>query len=184
MLVGSGITDIGGTLFLYKSDDLIDWDYLQPIWTANLTGNDEVWECPALFRLNDQHVVLLSIQPEFRHTYYSVGRYADCRYVPDTVGKTDFGPYFYAAQTMLDDQGRRLMWGWIKEGRPVEARKAAGWAGVHVFAARFVTGCRWASTHGAADRNTIHSRRTSPNHKRWRAGGNDPHAGWHERRLA
>jgi beta-fructofuranosidase len=130
MLVGSGITDIGGTLFLYKSDNLIHWDYLQPIWTANLTGNDEVWECPGLFRLNDQHVVLLSVQPEFRHTYYSVGKYADHRFVPDTVGKTDFGPYFYAAQTMLDDQGRRLMWGWIKEGRPVEARQAAGWAGV------------------------------------------------------
>jgi beta-fructofuranosidase len=130
MLVGSGIKNLGGTIILYRSEDLIGWEYLQPIWTANLTGNDQVWECPCLFRLNDQHVLLLSIQPEFRHTYYSVGKYADHRFVPHTVGKTDFGPYFYAAQTLLDDQGRRLMWGWIKEGRPVEARQAAGWAGV------------------------------------------------------
>jgi hypothetical protein len=31
---------------------------------------------------------------------------------------------------MADWSGRRLMWGWIAEGRSVEAQKAAGWAGV------------------------------------------------------
>jgi beta-fructofuranosidase len=31
---------------------------------------------------------------------------------------------------MLDERGRRLLWGWLREDRPVEAQKAAGWSGV------------------------------------------------------
>jgi beta-fructofuranosidase len=30
---------------------------------------------------------------------------------------------------MLDDQGRRLIWGWLREGRSREAQRAAGWSG-------------------------------------------------------
>ncbi len=31
---------------------------------------------------------------------------------------------------MLDDKGRRILWGWIREGRSEAAQRAAGWAGV------------------------------------------------------
>jgi sucrose-6-phosphate hydrolase SacC (GH32 family) len=31
---------------------------------------------------------------------------------------------------MLDDKGRRLMWGWLWEGRSDKAQREAGWAGV------------------------------------------------------
>src|SRR5207249_9852307 len=49
---------------------------------------------------------------------------------PELHGKTDLGPYFYAAQTLHDAKGRRLMWGWVKEGRSEQAQRSAGWAGV------------------------------------------------------
>ncbi len=130
MLVGSGIRNVGGTALLYQSPDLIHWEYLQPILIGNRAELGEVWECPNLFRLGEKHVLLVSVIPEFRHTYYLTGAYADHTFTPGTVGKTDWGPYFYAALTMLDDRGRRLMWGWIKEGRADQAQRAAGWAGV------------------------------------------------------
>jgi beta-fructofuranosidase len=130
LLVGSGIRNAGGTALLYQSPDLLQWEYLQPILIGNQAELGEVWECPNLFRLGEKHVLLVSVIPEFRHTYYLVGAYADHTFTPETVGKTDFGPYFYAALTMLDDQGRRLMWGWLKEGRADQAQRAAGWAGV------------------------------------------------------
>jgi beta-fructofuranosidase len=37
---------------------------------------------------------------------------------------------FYAPQVMRADDGRHLMWGWLKEGRSKTSFKEAGWAGV------------------------------------------------------
>jgi beta-fructofuranosidase len=80
--------------------------------------------------LGDRHVLLISVIPEFRHTYYLTGDYVQQRFHPAKRGKTDHGAYFYAAQTMRDDADRRLMWGWLKEGRSQEAQLASGWSGV------------------------------------------------------
>lgn len=44
-------------------------------------------------------------------------------------GITD-GGNFYAAKTLLDDKGRRILFGWITEGRSQEEQVAAGWSGV------------------------------------------------------
>jgi beta-fructofuranosidase len=130
MLVGSGIRGVGGALLLYQSSDLIQWDYLHPLLVGDQLNLSEVWECPSLVPLGDKHLLLVSPVPESRHTYYMTGAYTRQKFSPATVGKTDDGPYFYAAQPLLDEQGRRLLWGWIKEGRDVQAQRAAGWSGV------------------------------------------------------
>src|SRR5207244_3898309 len=36
----------------------------------------------------------------------------------------------YAPQTLRDDRDRRILFGWLREGRSREAIEAAGWAGV------------------------------------------------------
>ncbi len=130
MLLGSGVRNVGGTALLYESKDLLQWTYLHPILIGDQNELGTVWECPNLFPLGDRHVLLISVIPEFRHTYYLAGDYTQQRFYPTTRGKTDHGAYFYAAQTMLDDAGRRLMWGWIKEGREAQSQRAAGWSGV------------------------------------------------------
>jgi beta-fructofuranosidase len=130
MLLGSGIRDVGGTALLYESQDLLQWTYLHPILIGDQPELGTVWECPNLFPLGDKHVLLISILPEFRHTYYLTGDYRQQRFQPTRRGKIDHGAYFYAAQTMRNDSGRRLMWGWIKEGRDQEAQLAAGWSGM------------------------------------------------------
>jgi beta-fructofuranosidase len=89
-----------------------------------------VWECPSLFKLEEKDVLLFCEYPEFAHTYYYIGAYTDHRFRPAIRGKTDYGKYYYSAQTLLDDQGRRLMWGWIKEGRSEGSQTMSGWSGV------------------------------------------------------
>jgi beta-fructofuranosidase len=42
----------------------------------------------------------------------------------------DAGGHFYAPQTLIDANGRRVMFGWLWEGRSDEAQRTAGWAGV------------------------------------------------------
>jgi len=88
-----------------------------------------MWECPDFFPLGHKQVLVVSPLP-LRRSLYLVGTYADDRFVPENHGEVDAGGHFYAPQTLLDDRGRRLMWGWLWEGRSKEAQGAAGWAGV------------------------------------------------------
>jgi beta-fructofuranosidase len=136
-VIGSGIQGLGGTALLYRSPDLVHWEYLNPI----LAGDEDqagpmrtgtMWECPDFFPLGDKHVLVVSAHASRPlYTVYFVGTYADHQFTPEVLGKLDFGDMlFYAAQTFLDDKGRRIMFGWIKEGRSDEAQRAAGWAGV------------------------------------------------------
>lgn len=128
-LIGSGIRDIGGTALLYRSPDLIQWDYMHPMCVGESSETGEMWECPDLFPLGDKHVLVIS-PVLLRKAMYFVGTYTDHKFTPETQGVVDFGGHFYAPQTMLDDKGRRLMWGWLWEGRSDKAQREAGWAGV------------------------------------------------------
>jgi beta-fructofuranosidase len=47
----------------------------------------------------------------------------------ERAGILDYGSY-YAPKTQLDKSGRRILWGWIQEARPLEQYRAAGWAGM------------------------------------------------------
>src|SRR6202035_228809 len=64
---------------------------------------------------------------------YVLGSYRDRVLHPETMGGIDSGSY-YAARTMTNTGtntgGRRILWGWVTEGRSVEAQRAAGWSGV------------------------------------------------------
>lgn len=128
-LIGSGIRDVGGTALLYRSPDLIHWTYLHPLCVGDPSETGTMWECPSFFPLRDQHVLVISPIP-LRKSLFLVGAYADLAFTPESRGVVDNGGYYYAPQTVLDDRGRRLMWGWLWEGRPAEACREAGWAGV------------------------------------------------------
>ncbi|GAC1548540.1 MAG: glycoside hydrolase family 32 protein [Herpetosiphon sp.] len=135
-VIGAGIKGVGGTALLYRSSDLVNWDYLHPVLIGDRSATNpvwtgEMWECPDLFPLEDIHILLMSVWNERRlhYTAYVAGDFAAYRFNPQQHGIVDPGGSFYAPQTMLDDQGRRLMWGWLRENRSVEVQKAAGWSG-------------------------------------------------------
>ena len=66
-----------------------------------------------------------------RHPLYWTGRYAGNSYTPWALHRLDYGGrYFYAPQSFADQSGRRIMFGWLQEGRPDAAMVAAGWSGV------------------------------------------------------
>jgi beta-fructofuranosidase len=128
-----------GLILLYSSEDLVHWEYLHPLLSGHQpqlaslwTGS--IWECPNLVSLADQHVVIISFQDHEQqhllHSGYFVGRYQNRQFSPGQFGLVDYGDCFYAPQVMVDEQGRRLMWGWLRESRPAAAQVAAGWSGV------------------------------------------------------
>ncbi len=133
LALGSGIKGKGGMVLLYKSADLRQWVYLNPLIegvsnkkdTVNPVDKGEMWECPDFFPLGGKHVLLISTGGKVR---WKVGTYADQRFTAEKEGVVDWGAY-YAAKTMLDADGNRILWGWIPETRPEAEHNAAGWAG-------------------------------------------------------
>ncbi len=135
-VIGAGIQDLGGTALLYRSPDLLTWEYLNPILVGDKTVTKpivtgEMWECPALFSLDNKHVLLISVWANHNliNSSYYVGKYEQQYFIPEYSAIVDNGGSFYAPQTMLDNQGRRLMWGWLREQRGLEAQRLAGWSG-------------------------------------------------------
>lgn len=134
LILGSGIRNEGGTILLYSSPDLRNWTYLHPLIDGSFSGKQssnpvdtgDMWECPDFFPLGNKHVLLISTMGKVR---WKVGSYANQRFTPEKEGVVDWGSY-YAAKSMLDRDGHRILWGWITETRPDADLIAAGWAGV------------------------------------------------------
>ncbi len=129
LLQASGTRELGGTALLYKSRDLRAWEYLHPI-LPGLGKEDVVWEVPGLFRLGNKDILIYSPTPETRFTRYFLGAYRDHQFHAESRGKMDFGGYFYAATTFEDQEKRRIMIGWVQEGRSQQAVARAGWSGI------------------------------------------------------
>ena len=132
MLLASRIKDRGGSVFLYRSPDLIRWDFLHPLLTGSYAVDGCVWECPSFFPLGDKWVLIVAGKGRripFT-VFYFIGDYVDQQFTPESSGVLDHA-YFYAPFTMEDARGRRLLWGWLREGRSEKAHVAAGWAGCH-----------------------------------------------------
>ncbi|HEU4327205.1 MAG TPA: glycoside hydrolase family 32 protein [Roseiflexaceae bacterium] len=128
-LLGAGLVGAGGTALLYRSDDLLAWEYLHPLCTGDPATMGDMWECPDFFPLDGRHVLIFSPLPQ-RQTLWQVGRYAEHRFAPERGDLLDLGGLFYAPQSFHDSAGRRLMFGWIQEGRDEASQQAAGWSGV------------------------------------------------------
>ena len=111
MLVGAGIKNTGGTAFLYRSKNLLDWKYLHPL----CDGPGKIWECPNFFPLGQKHILIISLEDGVQ---YALGDYIDHIFYPEKWNLLDLGGVkgFYAPNTMLDPTGRRIMWGWIQGG--------------------------------------------------------------------
>ncbi len=138
MVIGSKIKGQGGLILRYRSDDLVHWEYLgillqgdinqiKPFWTGT------IWECPNFFKLDGQYVLFFSVLSEpsdLLYPVYYIGDFHDQQFTPSVQKILVHGNYFYAPQVMHTEDGRTVMWGWLKEGRRQTALLEAGWAGV------------------------------------------------------
>lgn len=130
MVVGSGLADVGGAVLAYHSRDLRAWTFDGVAHAGRFDPDGTIWECPNLFSLGQRHVLLVSEQPRFLTTHVQTGHFDGRSFRPAWTGKADHGVAFYAALTFANAQGRRIMFGWLKEERTPAAQVAAGWSGV------------------------------------------------------
>ena len=141
MILGSQGKDGVGRAITYRSDDLKDWQYLGEIAKANgLTTEGFMWECPDFFELAGKDILLLSPQGieaqgqkylNLFQTGYFVGNfdYSTNTFEHGGFTELDHGHDFYATQTTLAPDGRRLVFGWMDMWESKFPEKADGWAG-------------------------------------------------------
>ena len=129
LTVGSGLKDNKGSILpLYKSTDLIHWQYLHPLYQGDPSKGDSTFcECPFFFPLGDKYVLALS-----HEATWMTGKFKDERFQSERRGRLDYGR-FYVPQTALDDKGRRILWGWVGERHDGDAQRRAGWAGMQTL---------------------------------------------------
>lgn len=145
LVVGSRTKDNLGRVLLYESVDLKNWIFKGEIARAT-TATDEgyMWECPDLFRLNGEDVLIMSpqgIKPRegkfknLHQTGYLIGKLKNNYLaIPKREFKElDLGHDFYAAQTFLAPDGRRLLIAWMDMWEKKLPEQADGWAGMLTF---------------------------------------------------
>ena len=114
----------GGRLLLYRADDLSRWS-LVGVVAENRGRLGALWECPDLFELDGRHVLVASAQDmlpqgfEYHNgygTFCMVGRFdpQTGRFEEESNQAVDYGIDFYAPQTLLTPDGRRVMIGWMQ----------------------------------------------------------------------
>jgi beta-fructofuranosidase len=99
-----------GRVFLYQSENLVDWKYVG-VLSQGSTAQGKGWECPNYFKLGDKNVLVVS---PYGPVIYAVGDFDGERHLADAWHILDHGVPFYATNTYVDDQGRTIIVGWVK----------------------------------------------------------------------
>ena len=116
-VVGGGLADRGGALFLYRSADLRSWQYVGIFAAAADHGLDGmIWECPDVFALGDSVVVVVSVDDSKPpYAMWMTGQVAGHIFSPRAAGRCDSAYRYYAPQSVALTDGRRVAIGWLRE---------------------------------------------------------------------
>ena len=118
MVLGARTLDDRGCVLYYTSTELEHWTYEKTVYG---TDGSYMWECPDDFTLDGQH--FLSVSPQGvlhgKHCYqnvYSSGYFRMNGDTPEEYREWDCGFDFYAPQTFVTPDGRRILIGWMGIG--------------------------------------------------------------------
>ena len=122
-VIASRDNEGGGQVLLYESEDLVSWRLIRKA-AENHNRLGLMWECPDLFRLDGQDVLLVSAQDMLPQGFeYHNGDGVFCligtfdpesgEFREQANQAVDYGIDFYAPQTILTPDGRRVMVGWL-----------------------------------------------------------------------
>lgn len=131
-VIGNRPADGSGQILLFTSPDGFEWKF-KNILIANKNRFGRMWECPDFFPLDGKQVLLTSpqeMQPvglEFHAgngTLCLIGDYnpQGVGFIRQNAQAIDYGLDFYAPQTLLTPNGRRVMVAWMQNWATVGAK--------------------------------------------------------------
>lgn len=124
----------GDCTSLYRSTNLVDWEYRGPFYRSRREWTDEVEDCacPDFFPLGNRYMLLMHGHQPYSQCHYYLGRLEGERFHPETHGRMTWpGGQFAGPETLLDHHGRRILFGWIPDGDHAgRSWQEKGWASV------------------------------------------------------
>ncbi len=122
-VAGNRPADGSGSILLFTSQDAFHWTY-KSLVASNHRQYGMMWECPDYFKLDGKDVLLVSPQEmspiglEFHAgngTVCIIGEENEQKHlIRENVHAIDYGIDFYAPQTVLTPDGRRVMIAWLQ----------------------------------------------------------------------
>lgn len=144
-VIGGQTKDRRGQVLLYKSEDIYHWRFERVLaQAADEKTEGYMWECPDYFEINGRKILAMSpqgIEPQgefyqnLHETGYFIGEENDGKFVYDkgSFRELDRGHDFYASQTFLAPDGRRILIAWMDMWEQEFPEKEDGWAGAFTF---------------------------------------------------
>lgn len=122
MVLGARSQNNKGCVLMYRSHDFIHFDYYNRIETPDKFGY--MWECPDLFELDGQLILMVCPQGVEQIAYdyanvYQTGYYPidfdfdNNTYQLGEFKELDRGFDIYAPQSFIDEKGRRIQLSWM-----------------------------------------------------------------------
>ena len=122
--IGNRCADGSGTILIFRSADALHWEYVN-VLSACHNQYGRMWECPDVFPLDGKDVLIVSPQEmdaiglEFHPGNANVCLIGHIdrksfHLARERVQAIDYGLDFYAPQTLLTEDGRRVMIGWMQ----------------------------------------------------------------------
>lgn len=124
-VIGAENNNNKGTIVYYRSNNLKNWEKIGEIKTNFNENSGFIWECPDYFEQNEYGVLLLSPQGmnpvgdlynNIFQSGYLLGKklnFENGTFEHNPFKEFDRGFEFYAPQTMLDPNGKRILIGWF-----------------------------------------------------------------------
>ena len=130
-VIGNRTEDDSGAILLYRSGDGLKWEFVRTLDRCH-NQYGRMWECPDFFPLDGKQVLITSPQDmipiglEFHAgngTVCLIGSYDETNgFTRERVQAVDYGLDFYAPQTLLAPDGRRIMIAWMQNWSTVGAK--------------------------------------------------------------
>lgn len=139
MVIGARDLDDQGLVLLYRGSSLRDWQ-LDRILAQSDPQMGYMWECPDFFPLGDNHLLMFSPQgikaQGFENLNLFQSGYLRGKWQPgsdfsiqEAFVEMDRGHDFYAPQSFIAADGRRVVMGWMDMWESPMPGKQEGWAG-------------------------------------------------------
>ena len=108
-----------GQLLFYRSDDAKKWEYVNNYRGIKI---GDMWECPDVFEVDGQYLLIMSPERTNSTGYPSHGRITTidfdhddcCLKITGDLNDLDYGLDLYAPQTTIDKDGNRIYVGWMR----------------------------------------------------------------------
>lgn len=116
---------------IFKATELDKWSYVGDLFGSylpNVSKGEDV-SCPDFFDLGGKKV-LLCISHNLGCRYY-IGTWKNEKFYPESHSMMTFADNtYFAPESMLTPDGRRVMWAWLFDARNREEVLKSGWSGM------------------------------------------------------